>query len=180
MVSHSSIAARLYKIERQRVATSRDSATKRTNSEAPRLDKLRALPPPNQNRGEIAEFLTYETTCTSEILEKTTCEIFCYRQAPAANGSAGTLPPADAIGAKRTCRQWEWRQVGRWRQEDMPHDANGGRGLVHFTRTGGLMRSKIQNRIKPVATYVYRESTDNHLIDQPHRARTCTSLPTYV
>jgi hypothetical protein len=44
--------------------------------------------------GSIMEFLTYETTCASEMLEKTTCEIFCQKRPPTSGGTAGRpLPP---------------------------------------------------------------------------------------
>jgi hypothetical protein len=51
------------------------------------------------------EFLTHETTCASEMLEKTTYENFCQKRPPAAWASAGRpLPPSP-------CRHWHWRQV---------------------------------------------------------------------
>jgi hypothetical protein len=50
-----------------------------------------------REQGLELEFLTHETTCASEMLEKTTCENFCQkrhvarcRQAPAAVAVAGT------------------------------------------------------------------------------------------
>jgi hypothetical protein len=35
------------------------------------------------------EFLTHETTCASEMLEKTTCEIFCQKRPPTSGGTPG-------------------------------------------------------------------------------------------
>jgi hypothetical protein len=35
------------------------------------------------------DFLTHHTTCASEMLEKTTCEIFCQKEPPAGGGTFG-------------------------------------------------------------------------------------------
>jgi hypothetical protein len=66
------------------------------------------------------EFLTHQTTCASEMLEKTTCENFCQKRPPAAWASAGKpLPPfaSPACGlawrqrATSACRHAHWRHV---------------------------------------------------------------------
>jgi mTERF domain-containing protein len=46
---------------------------------------LRAL----QLNSYLLEFLTHETTCASEMLEKTTCEIFCQKRPPMSGGTLG-------------------------------------------------------------------------------------------
>jgi hypothetical protein len=53
---------------------------------------------------ERREFLTYETTCASEMLEKTTSEIFCQKGPPT---SGGTPQPA----TRGTCRLGQCRQA---------------------------------------------------------------------
>jgi hypothetical protein len=39
---------------------------------------------------DLPEFLTHETNCASEMLEKTTCEIFCQKRPPTSGGTRGT------------------------------------------------------------------------------------------
>jgi hypothetical protein len=83
---------------------------------------------------ENTEFLTHETTCASEMLEKTTCENFCQKRPPTSGGTPGQAtrgtcrlghcrqaPAAVAIGGTLAqvrghtiaapCRHHHWRQV---------------------------------------------------------------------
>jgi hypothetical protein len=83
------------------------------------------------------EFLTHQTTCASEMLEKTTCEIFYQkrppvdggtpgqatrgtcrlgqcRQAPAAVRIAGMWPGLEAASHASACRHAHWRH-SHWR-----------------------------------------------------------------
>jgi hypothetical protein len=50
------------------------------------------------------EFLTHETTCASEMLEKTTCEIFCQKRPPMSGGTPGQA-------TRDTCRRCHCRQA---------------------------------------------------------------------
>jgi hypothetical protein len=76
------------------------------------------------------EFLTHETTCASEMLEKTTCENFCQKRPPTSGGTPGQatraawasagrpLPPLPlaACDGRRwrgtPCRHHHWRHPG--------------------------------------------------------------------
>jgi hypothetical protein len=53
---------------------------------------------------EESEFLTHETTCPSEMLEKTTCEIFCQKRPPTSGGTPGQA-------TRGTCRLGQCRQA---------------------------------------------------------------------
>jgi hypothetical protein len=50
------------------------------------------------------EILTEKTTCSNELLEKTTFEIFCQKRPPLDGGKV-----CQATGG--TCRCWFWRQA---------------------------------------------------------------------
>jgi hypothetical protein len=50
------------------------------------------------------EFLTHETTCASEMLEKTTCEKFCQKRPPMSGGTPGQA-------TRGTCRLGQCRQA---------------------------------------------------------------------
>jgi hypothetical protein len=52
----------------------------------------------------MSEFLTHETTCASEMPEKTTCEKFCQKRPPTSGGT-----PSQAT--RGTCRLGQWRQA---------------------------------------------------------------------
>jgi hypothetical protein len=56
------------------------------------------------NNNEITEFLTHETTCASEMLEKTTCENFCQKRPPTSGGTPGQA-------TRGTCRLGQCRQA---------------------------------------------------------------------
>jgi hypothetical protein len=57
------------------------------------------------NYSEKQEFLTHQTTCASEMLEKTTCEIFCQKGTPAGGGTFGQA-------TRGTCRLGQRRHGG--------------------------------------------------------------------
>jgi hypothetical protein len=52
---------------------------------------------------QLREFLTHQTTCTSEMLEKTTCENYCQKEPPVGGGTPGQA-------TRGTCRLGQCRQ----------------------------------------------------------------------
>jgi hypothetical protein len=103
---------------------------------------------------DIGEFLTHQTTCASEMVEKTPCEIFC-QTGPAVGG--GTLGPGDTwhvppgplpagpcrrwqLACVAACRHTHWRQAAcrhpHWRQVAGQGPCRQGRGHA-ATPTGG-------------------------------------------
>jgi hypothetical protein len=58
----------------------------------------------NEARAVCSEFLTHETTCLSEMLEKTTYENFCQKRPPTSGGTPGQA-------TRGTCRLGQGRQA---------------------------------------------------------------------
>jgi hypothetical protein len=112
-------------------------------------------------RSILPEFLTDQTTCASEMLERTPSENFCQKGPAVGGGTPGagdtcpcrhwgwrhapSLPPAASVGGgmplPATCRQWGWRHGppaasgGGGMAPALPPAASGGGGMLPAAAT---------------------------------------------
>jgi hypothetical protein len=82
--------------------------------------------------------LKHETTCASEILEKTTCEKFCQKGPPTSGGTPGQA-------TRGTCRLDQWRQApaadakpGMWPSDVVVHGRLARVGPAAYMEAGML------------------------------------------